>query len=118
MAGRGHGSVPYSTASRQASFGPDSIPCCFRLWSVLKHASHAEQECALSRRCWKANGRSSGGRERERLEDLEDCEDCENQGSSVTPRSPLHTRDTYSVIVGAEVRVVIGFSFERGRGGG
>lgn len=75
----GHDSNPYSTASRHASFGP-SLPCCRRLWMVLKHASQAEHECALSRRCWNANGRrgssSSGGRERERLEECEDCEDC------------------------------------------
>ena len=63
----------YSTASRQASFGPDSFPCCRRLWSVLKHASQAEHECALRRRGWKGSVRSWGGRERERLEDCDDC---------------------------------------------
>ena len=41
---------------------------------VVKHASQAEHECALNRRCCHEGGvRSCGGSERERFEDWEDC---------------------------------------------
>ena len=74
MVGPRHGSKPYSTASRHASLLPPSLPCCLRLWMVVKHASQAEHECALNRRCCHEGGvRSCGGSERERFEDCDDC---------------------------------------------
>ena len=121
---RGYDSNPYSTASLHASPRLAASPCCRRLWTVAKPASHAGHACALSRRCCQEGGagaRSCGGSERDRFEDCDDC-----AGSDHGWSGAHKGRTTHCVVVGVKDVGAVCFALERGcargrggdRGGG